>query len=395
VKVLAFMDHYLPGYKAGGPVHSLENTIARLPRAFRFWVVTRNHDLCEKTPYGNVRTNAWNDVGAARVFYLSTWSENVVHIGALAARVRPDVAYVNSLFSRLGIRYLMARRLGLAPRVPVVLAPRGELAPGALRIRAYKKAPYLKLALKLGLLDGVTWQASTDRERGEIEAALASIGGAVSGNGATVAPDLVAIPARPREPGLPKAAGRARFVFLSRISTMKNLHLAISFLGQLRGDASLDIYGPIDDPAHWAACQRAIAGLPARVRVNYHGPVSPAQVPGLFAAHEVFVLPTRGENFGYAIFESLASGCPIVLSDRTSWSDVVAKGCGFVLPLEDPEGWVRALQACVDMDSDTHARMVARSMAAAAEFAANQEGIERYVRLFEAAAGKASSECAS
>lgn len=62
------------------------------------------------------------------------------------------------------------RRLGLLPLVPVILAPRGEFSPGALGLKAWKKRPYIELTRMIGLHRGITWQASSEREAGDIRA---------------------------------------------------------------------------------------------------------------------------------------------------------------------------------------------------------------------------------
>jgi glycosyltransferase involved in cell wall biosynthesis len=69
-----------------------------------------------------------------------------------------------------------------------------------------------------------------------------------------------------------------------------------------------------------------------------HGEVAP-----LMAAHDVFFLPTLGENYGYVVAEALAAGCPVLLSDRTSWRDLQSAGVGADLPLDDIEAFRQAL----------------------------------------------------
>ena len=58
-KVLVVIGHYLPGFKSGGILRSVENTINYLCDEFDFFVLTRNHDVGDSTPYSNVRLNQW------------------------------------------------------------------------------------------------------------------------------------------------------------------------------------------------------------------------------------------------------------------------------------------------------------------------------------------------
>ena len=43
-RVLVVADYYLPGFRAGGPVRAISNTISRLASGTDFFVVTRDHD---------------------------------------------------------------------------------------------------------------------------------------------------------------------------------------------------------------------------------------------------------------------------------------------------------------------------------------------------------------
>jgi hypothetical protein len=57
--ILIFIDWFLPGYKAGGPISSNANLIAHLGLEYKFFVITRNTDYCETKPYENIAPLAW------------------------------------------------------------------------------------------------------------------------------------------------------------------------------------------------------------------------------------------------------------------------------------------------------------------------------------------------
>ena len=379
MRVFTLIDRYLPGYKHGGPIRTVANMVATMPRAYQFWIFTRDRERGDAAPYPGVRRDAWNDVAGARVFYASPGADG--RLGRELRRATPDLLYSNSLFSRLNVRLLLARRAALVPPLPFVLAPRGELSPGALRLKPGRKAVFLRLAAATGLLEGVVWQASTALERAEIAAALGAIG--LTRPAIRVAADPVVAPAA-AAPITPKRSGAARLTFLSRLDRKKNLGFAIDALRDVRGDVELEVYGPRDDPGCWAEWQRLAARLPPRVRVAFRGPVPHPRVAGVLAAHHFFVLPTLGENFGHAVAEALAAGCPPLLSDRTPWRDLEAQGAGWDLPLSRPR-WVEALQRCVDMGADEHAAMSARARALAARSNGLAAAIDEAAALFDAA----------
>ena len=68
-------------------------------------------------------------------------------------------------------------------------------------------------------------------------------------------------------------------------------------------------------------------------------------------------MPTLNENFGYVFIESLAAGCPLLISDRTVWSDIETKNAGWIMPLENPNSWVTRILSCVDMDDEQYLSM--------------------------------------
>src|SRR5690348_2620444 len=68
-KILVFLGRYLPGFNSGGPVRTVSCMVESLAPYFDFYIVTLNRDAGSREPYQDVRTAAWNTVGAARVYY--------------------------------------------------------------------------------------------------------------------------------------------------------------------------------------------------------------------------------------------------------------------------------------------------------------------------------------
>jgi glycosyltransferase involved in cell wall biosynthesis len=386
VKMLTFADYYLPGFKAGGPIRTISAMVNALPESIEFLIVTRDRDHTERQPYPGVRVNRWTPVGKARVLYIPKRDLSISGLVRIVQSVKPDVLYANSMFSRITIRLLMARAFGLLGTLPFVLAPRGEFSTGALEIRAGRKKIFLSLAGHAGLFHGLLWQASSESERADILRALGGGPNIRISRNITIAPDIFDYQARQApEVNLPKRVGAARFIFLSRVSPMKNLRMAIELIGALPGEVSLDIFGPPDDDNYAHECRSAAAHVQPNVKVTWHGNVSPADVTTTFAHYDFFILPTLGENFGHVILESLFAGCPILLSDRTPWRKLDADGVGWNLPLESRQRWVETLHRCVYMDEPSHRAMKERARAAASTYAEREATIQQNVALFEEA----------
>ena len=90
-------------------------------------------------------------------------------VASLFRESDPEVIYLNSLLDyRFGILPLLVTRT-LFRDIPIVLAPCGELSPGALALKRQKKRVFITTFRLLNLHNAVAWHASTDREKADIE----------------------------------------------------------------------------------------------------------------------------------------------------------------------------------------------------------------------------------
>lgn len=347
-RVLCFASYFLPGFRAGGPIRSLQRAIEALSGDFDFGVVTRDRDAAARRPFTGVAYDRWSEAEGIPTWYLRPphWSPGVLR--RVIADFAPDLLYFQSFLDpSLVAMPLLLRRLGLLPRdVPALVAPRGEFAPGALALKSRQKAAWLILVRRLGLYRGLSWHASNEIEADQVRAQW--------GHGARV---LVAQDLPPRLSGSAptrcrKMAGSLRLVFLSRISPMKNLDGALRILGMVRTPMSLDIYGTQESAKYWKECERVRRDLPAHITVNYLGIAPPEDVVDVMSQYDLFFLPTLGENFGHVILEALLAGCPVLISDRTPWRQLKERRAGQDLSLDRPEGFVEALEKFAAMNDE-------------------------------------------
>lgn len=374
--VLVLVDHYLPGYKAGGPVRSVVNLVERLGREFDFSIITSDRDLGDTRPYPGIKRGQWDPVGPARVLYLAPAEKRLLWLCHLLRTVPHDVLYLNSLFSRITIKVLLLRRSGLIPLKPLVLAPRGELSPGALGLKHQKKVLYLETAGFLGLCQGVLWQATSTQEAQHIWWALRKYCHSVSPL-VHVAPNL---PPKLQNPWnnnpLPKRPGAARVVFLSRIARKKNLDFALRLFFSIAGQVEFDIYGPIEDREYWRECEHLMCSVPPNIRVQYRGVVAPEKVVETFAQYHAFLFPTRSENYGHVIREALSAGCLVITSDQTPWETLSRVQAGWSLPLDSPDAFRAALLEVVEMDDTTFQQRSQQARNHALDTLAEPEAVE-------------------
>jgi glycosyltransferase involved in cell wall biosynthesis len=270
--------------------------------------------------------------------------------------------------------------------VPMVVAPRGQLSPGAMSIRRWKKLAFLSIARTLGLYRDAIWQASTEHEAAEIRHHFDR--DPVRPIRVTVAPDLASLDLQP-PPSTRKRAGELHAVWLSRITRKKNLHGAIEILARVGHSAQLDVYGTIDDKAYWDECRKRIEALPRDVRVTYRGVVPYPDVIPTLARYDLFLFPSLGENFGHVILEALAAGCPVLTSDQTAFRDLTAAGVGWTLPVRDLEAFRARLRECIAMDDVERDRIAQQAVDLARRYVRDERSIEANRALFREAAERA------
>lgn len=344
-----FSDWYCPSARGGGRVTALANLVVSLGRELEIRIVTRNHDVGSDSAYETVRTDAWNSVGPAQVFYFR--STSLWALRRLVADSALDIIYLNSMFSRLSLRVYLLRLLGLV-RCPVIIAPHGELKAAALRTKRIRKLLFLRAAGKCGVYKKALWHATTDEERMEI----VNIFPGVNKKDVFVAGNIVILPeltVNVRE----KAPGQVTFLFVGRIGPHKNLRDAIKFISRLSGRVRFYIYGPVENEDYWKECCLLTRGLPSHIQAEYYGPLDPSEVHGALAKGHFFLFPTWGENYGYVVIEALAAACPVICSSPTPWQRVTEAAAGWDIPLSNESEWVATLQRCVDMDQACYSQM--------------------------------------
>jgi glycosyltransferase involved in cell wall biosynthesis len=348
IVVLIIVGYYYPGFKAGGPINSIVNLVAKLGGEFKFKIVTQDHDLGENVSYKNILIDSWQKVDNADVFYMSP-KNNITKIKRILCATKHDVLYLNSFFSlQYAINILLLRKLKLIPYKPLIIAPRGEFSPGAIRIKYYKKYIYVICSRAIHLFNQVIWQASSGFEKNDIERVLGDSAYIYIAN--NLPPVISQI--KHRKEKCDNRTDILRVIFLSRISRKKNLHYALNRLSYLKGKVQFNIYGPIENKEYWSKCKKIISGLRSNIKVKYCGSLKHNQVNGVMNEHNLFFLPTLGENFGHVIMEAFMGGCPVLISDQTPWRGLEELGVGWDISLNKPEKYQKILQKLINSSAD-------------------------------------------
>lgn len=341
ITILVFIGHYLPGYKSGGPIRSISNVVQALGDEIQFRIVTSDRDFLDEAPYPGITADTWIQMGKALVYYTSPRKRGIFSWADLIRTTPHDVLYLNSLFDPVyTLLPLLCRKFLDVPMKPVVVAPRGELSPGALGLKWWKKRSFLAIAKITRLYWNVQWHASTEDEARLIRREFRVEDKVITARNLPV----MANSSPPTNSG-DNWTGPLRIVFLSRLSRKKNLDYALSVLSCCHMQIQFDIWGTLEDADYWKECQAIIQAMPLNVQVRYHGAADHDKVPQIIAKYDLFFLPTLGENYGHVIAEALTAGTPVLLSDATPWRNLNSDGVGWDLPLDaGKEIFLKAIQ---------------------------------------------------
>lgn len=318
-KILILMGRYLPGHKDGGPLRTIINVTEALGDEYEFHIACLDRDHGDVEAYPNIVYGEWNTVGKAKVWYVQGGFTRAL-IKKLVAQV--DLVYVCGFYDDYGYKTLWLNRFNKLGGKPVVVASMGTFSEGALSQKSFKKKVFISLCKILGLFKKITWSVTSDLERKEV---YKNIGNKAK---CVIAEDL---PRNSIPPKKERTKGKLKIAFLSRICAHKNLDFAIKAISKMKEQVVFNIYGPIQENAYWENCQNLLKNV--SFAWKYWGDVPSEAVQERLAENDVFIFPSKGENYGHVVFEALSVGCIPVISDCTPWTELEERNSGFICPL--------------------------------------------------------------
>jgi glycosyltransferase involved in cell wall biosynthesis len=355
--ILVFADWYEPGYKAGGPIRSCVNFARYMSGHYRVFIFTSDRDLGSSAPYEGVTTDHWSPGNTNKnigIYYCSpqqlTWS----NIRQQMDVIRPDFIYLNSMFSTKFTIYPLLIERFRRPRTQrpassngqhtrIILSPRGMLRESAIRFKSVKKRLFLTTLRLLKFHRAIHFHATDETEVRDVYKYFGP------SSKVTMVANFPGATGDDRPFPL-KQPGQLSMIFIGRIHPIKNLHFLLQVMKEVTTILQLTIIGSLEDELYWKKCRSIIAELPATAQVDYAGEMANHALPDITARHHIFVSPTRGENFGHAIFEALTLGKPVLISDQTPWRGLQAVKAGWDLPLDSPGRFREAIEVAGAFD---------------------------------------------
>jgi glycosyltransferase involved in cell wall biosynthesis len=342
IKIFITIPWFHPAYKAGGPVQSIANLVNQYVHpAVKFNIYCGNTDLDGSVLKG-VAFDQWVKYNEqTQVWYTS--NQQVKTMQQLVYKLRPDVIFIVGIFET---HFTMTPLLFCkAPRK--IISVRGMLHPGALSQKAFKKKVWLLAWKLLGIHRRYQFHATDKQEATFIQSTFGDEAKIfVAGN----YPRIFCFQQ------VEKKTGYLKLTSIALISPMKNIALVLQALQHCKNRISYDIYGPVKDKSYWEECLRSIATLPANISVRYMGAILPSKTETVLKENEVFVLPSKSENFGHALFEALSAGKPVITSNFTPFNELENNKAGKNVSLDNVDDITNAIDFFAGMDSSSFAQ---------------------------------------
>lgn len=346
-RLLLFYDHFYPSFKAGGPTQSLVNLVRELHSAYEISIVCKHHEMGEIQPMKGIEVNTWiNWESKAKVYYWQYgWNEKN-ELKTIFSTIDPDVVFINGIYSlyfNLLPLWFAVQHKKKNKHLSIILSARGMLHTGALSQKSFKKKIYLQLFRLLGLHKAVTWHATDANEAAYIRATM---GASVLVKEAANFPNLLPVVQGPE-----KKTGELFLGTIALISPMKNHLEVLKALAVCNNPVTWHIFGPVKDEGYWKLCKEQISQLPQHISINYHGELTPQLLQEAMQQFQVFIMPSKSENFGHALVEALSAGKPVITTTTTPFADLEQNGCGMAIdPAEVQNGLINSIRFFAEMN---------------------------------------------
>lgn len=228
-------------------------------------------------------------------------------------------------------------------RIPFVISPRGTLSPVALKRSRLVKRAFWAAYQGTAVSQAVMLHATSEREYRDIRAFGLTQPVAIIPNGIEV-PETAAS----RPPGQ-----RRRLLYLGRLHPIKGLDSLLAAWGGIErrfADWELRLVGP-QELGHGDSLKRMAEEIGLK-QVSFADARYGEDKAAEYRAANLYVLPSRSENFAVSVAEALGFGLPVITTTGTPWSGLIREECGWwVAP--DRGGLTGALESALAVSPDT------------------------------------------
>jgi glycosyltransferase involved in cell wall biosynthesis len=385
--ILVCTKYYEPMFLAGGGVVTIVNLITSLKDHFNFIVICEDRLPNDNKTYKNIIADKWNWINnnSVKIIYVSPSNRGILNLKKIIDSVSCDLIFLNSFFSPFTtFPFLLLNKYQKKLKVPIVIAPRGELHDGALNHKKFKKFIYIKFLNFFNLLNGFNWLVTDNHEQSDVIKRIYNVKDVFIC--ADIPQDLEKLSSLDlSKPLRTKESNNMNLVYISRILRKKGLQKAVEAVIDLskhsNGDIVFDIYGPIVDNKYWMQCLKMIeSNKRNNLKIRYLGELNINDVIPTFQKYHFFLFPTFGENYGYVVHESLLAGCPLIITNNTPWRNLKDKKVGF--NYDNDKELSEILQNALEIDNNEFQTMSLMSQGYGQKISLESNSSHLIIKLF-------------
>jgi glycosyltransferase involved in cell wall biosynthesis len=218
--------------------------------------------------------------------------------------------------------------------VPLVISPRGMLAPWSLRRSPWKKRAARALLHRGAFQQAAGWHATSDQEARDVLSLGTGAPVCTAPNGIEPSTPMDSVARTAYLERAPELRDRRVLLFYSRFHSKKRvLELLRDFAGLAPTHARWHLLAvgiPEEYSVDRLRGEAARLGIPDRVTV-----LDGRTLPKPYGLAELYVLPSHDENFGRVVAEALAAGVPVIATRGTPWSGIATADAGAWVTLEE------------------------------------------------------------
>lgn len=336
MKILHVIPTYLPATRYGGPVfagHGLCKSLVSQGHEVHVYTTSMDGPADLSVPIG-----VPVDIDGVKVSYFKADGlRRLAMAPRMGVQLRRQLASFDLLHTHSIFLWppWMAARAARKQAIPYVMAPRGMLVRELIALRSrVAKTAWLRLLEWSNLGRANALHFTSDLEHAEaVGLGIPMRQAAVIPNGIDLE-DLACAGQASDNRDLSELLANGPFVLhLGRISWKKGLDRLVRAL-QAAPQVQAVIAGNDEEGCRGKLEQLAVV-CGVRDRVRFIGPVYGSAKWQLLKAARLFVLPSHSENFGNAVLEAMAAGCPVVITPAVGLADAVRRaGCGMVVDAE-------------------------------------------------------------
>jgi glycosyltransferase involved in cell wall biosynthesis len=353
LKILYYIPVYAPAWKFGGPVLSVSQLCEGLTNlGHEVEVFTSNAGL-ENQP--ELPLNKQIIRNGVKVTYFDQKPGMGIHCPGMEQAVKErakefDIIHVTGVWQRTSGA---ACKIAKNQDIPYIISPRGALGPYSWRQKTAKKAVYYLLQEGFNVRNAAGIHYTTQQELDECNWLKLPGKPFIVPNG---------LDTKFWQPATEKAKGWRKsqnineddFIILNvgRLHDKKGLDLLPEVLAPLKDLKWKMIFVGGDDDGTKALLEKKFKAANIIEKIIFIDRCEPKELPTLYSAANLFVLPSRHENFGNVVVEALACECPVLISDKVGLHNEVAEsGMGWVHPRVATD-WTNIIQKLITCSQD-------------------------------------------